>query len=83
MGATTLTVDQLASHTHEYKKPNVAGQPADFGNPTGPGPLVDPRDSNTVSTGGSQSHTHNFSGKSSNASNLPPYYTLAMIMRCA
>ena len=37
----------------------------------------------TGATGGSQPHTHTLSGASEEASSLPPYYTLAYIMRCA
>ena len=79
----TLTVEQLASHTHEYKKPNMLGEIADYGHISG-GPVVDPLDGQlTDSSGGSQSHTHALSGASNNASSLPPFYTLALIMRCA
>ena len=35
------------------------------------------------STGGSATHTHSLAGLSGNASTLPPYYALAVIMRCA
>ena len=35
----------------------------------------------TEPTGGSESHTHTQEGETGDASNLPPYYTLAMIMR--
>lgn len=38
----------------------------------------------TDATGGSQAHTHSLSGaESGSASNLPPYYALSYIMRCA
>ena len=38
----------------------------------------------TDATGSSQAHTHSLSGaESGSASNLPPYYALSYIMRCA
>ena len=38
---------------------------------------------NTESAGGSQPHSHDLTGASGEANGLPPYYTLAYIMRCA
>lgn len=81
VGPTTLTVEQLASHAHVYRKPNVTGREAEFG-ATG-GPPVDPAEGSTGSTGGSLPHTHGLDGATANSSSLPPYYALAMIMRCA
>ena len=40
-------------------------------------------DGNTKSTGGSQPHTHALDGASEEASTLPPYYALTLIMRIA
>ena len=37
----------------------------------------------TERTGGSQSHTHDFTGSSGNANSIPPYYALALLMRIA
>ena len=80
VGATTLTVEQIAKHQHQtYYLANDGGggsawNVGEAGNFTGR--------VNTTSVGGSQSHTHNLSGgKSGNASSLPPYYALAFIMR--
>ena len=80
VGATTLTVEQLASHAHSYSKATTGrlytGGPAN--------PLDKIVTDQTGATGGSQPHTHNLSGiKSGSANSLPPYYALALIMRCA
>ena len=79
VGATTLTVAQLAAHdhaagvqsAHKSTEPDNRGVPhCDLGT--------------SGVTGSSASHTHSLSGvKSGSASSLPPYYTLAFIMRCA
>lgn len=77
VGATTLTIEQLASHTHGYsrfltERPNDAEA----------GKYVGATPATTNATGGSQPHTHSLAGiKSGNASTLPPYYALAYIMR--
>lgn len=79
VGETTLTVEQLASHTHGYsrfltERPNDAEA----------GKYVGATPATTNATGGSQPHTHSLAGiKSGNASTLPPYYALAYIMRTA
>ena len=89
VGATTLTVAQLAKHGHSlmtsrwghqtsgaYKYPVLSTDPvlgADV--PANPQP---------ANAGSSSSHTHSLSGvKSGAASSLPPYYALAYIMRVA
>lgn len=78
VGETTLTVEQLASHEHGITVVtgyNGAGVGYRIWQGTAGG--------NTESTGGSQPHSHTLSGASEEASSLPPYYTLAYIMRCA
>lgn len=80
VGATTLTVEQLASHEHSSDKR--------FGSKFGGGTLYGLNGDSggsfsTLATGGSQPHTHTLSGASGEASSLPPYYALAYIMRCA
>ena len=79
VGATTLTVEQLASHKH--------GGTVILGSGAGGGV---PGTSSTAyylramdNAGGSQPHTHTLDGASEEESSLPPYYTLAYIMRCA
>ena len=75
VGDTTLTVEQMPSHTHT----------ASYGG------LYDVQGNNlrvsrnlatnTGATGGSQPHTHTLSGASGETNGLPPYYALAYIMR--
>ena len=78
VGETTLTVEQLASHAHGINVPNhYNGGGVNY-------PLwVGTEQGNTSATGGSQPHTHDLTGASGEANGLPPYYTLAYIMRCA
>ena len=81
VGATTLTISQIAGHLHQtYYLANDGGggsawRPGESGNFTGK--------INTTSAGGSQPHTHALDGASGEANGLPPYYALALIMRCA
>ena len=79
VGGTTLSEAQLANHAHSYSK--GATNRAYTGGSASPldGLITD----QTGATGGSQPHTHTLSGASEEASSLPPYYTLAYIMRCA
>lgn len=79
VGATTLTVEQLASHKHQANLlVPVSGQglqgttSAQTGNAS----------TYTEPAGGSQPHTHDLTGKSAAAGSLPPYYALTYIMRC-
>lgn len=80
VGATTITGEQLAIHHHptmtltqvNYTNGNrisfdAAGDTLNY----------------TGYAGGSQPHTHAWTGASGEASSLPPYYALAYIMRCA
>ncbi len=81
VGATTLTVEQLAIHGHDYFFRNAS---RDCGYASG-SPMFwqDTTTINTTNTGGSQPHTHTLFGASGAASGLPPYYALSYIMRCA
>ena len=81
VGATTLTVEQLASHEHAYMgSPNYQRRNGS----TDADAAYKPSSQITGTTGGSQPHTHNLSGGSSEtADSLPPYYALALIMRIA
>lgn len=78
VGSTTLLEEQMPSHTHGITV--VTGY-----NGAGTGYRIwqGTADGNTKSTGGSLPHTHNFSGNTGQASSLPPYYALSMIMRIA
>ena len=72
--ATTLTVEQMPSHTHKFSKGTYGSNAEATGNSSSK--------QTTDATGGSQSHTHGLSGASSEAaSSLPPYYALSFIMR--
>ena len=81
VGATTLSVEQLASHKHTLSVPAATGG--------GAGGYFYMRDGagyypTTQNAGGSLSHTHNLSGtKSGTADSLPPYYALPLVIRCA
>ncbi len=85
VGSTTLTVEQLASHTHFtqgfYGAANGAGRECQSRK------LIsgDPVESSTsiLSSGNSQPHTHTLDGSSGEATSLPPYYALSYIMRIA
>ena len=75
--ATTLTVEQLASHTHTAP---AAAQ--DSGGGIIAGGSGSSGSTWTLSyTGGSQQHTHALDGASEEASGLPPYYALSYIIR--
>ena len=75
VGETTLTVEQLASHTHTFSK-------GTYGNIAEAKGSANSGKQTTDSTGGSQSHTHSLSGaKSGSASSLPPFYSLSYIIR--
>lgn len=79
VGATTLSVAQMANHIHQCSF--VASTDQDSGSFTNG--LHNPNEPilNTNSTGDSQPHTHALSGESGSANSLPPYYALAYIMR--
>lgn len=77
VGATTLSVEQLASHTHTVRGTGNAS--GGFG---GGGTGIWEATATTSSVGGSQSHTHSLSGaKSGSASSLPPYYAGHFVIR--
>ena len=80
VGATTLTVEQIASHTHSYTDEHSG---AGSGSPSGQSWGYVFETKVTAPTGGSQPHTHTLSGSSGAADSLPPYYALALIMRIA
>ena len=80
VGATTLSVEQLASHRHDIKTfPGRIGaaNPQQVWEATGDTIRM------TENTGGSQPHSHTLDGASGEANNLPPYYALSYIMRIA
>ena len=81
VGETTLTVGQLASHTHTIMlSTNISGS---YNLQPGGGAYYNSGAIVSNNTGDSQPHTHSLSGTKSGAtSTLSPYYTLAYIMRC-
>ena len=84
VGATTLTVNEIPIHNHSLSvKTKGAGT-------AGIGILYENTDStwndyllSTWHAGGSQPHTHALTGVSGDAPNIPPFHSLAFIMRCA
>lgn len=78
VGETTLTVAQLAKHSHSYRGNIETAQVSNDGTA-----MEYPEEFNTGTTGDSQPHTHSLSGSSEEANGLPPYYALAMIIRIA
>ena len=79
VGAHTLTISQIPSHTHTYTRYASKG-----GEGRAWQQWYEDSTQNTGSTGGSGAHTHSLTGsKSTSASSFPPYYALAYIMRCA
>lgn len=86
VGATTLSAAQLASHTHTATGYSPTSDALDLR----PGSILafwdksqTKRTVTTSSNGSSSSHTHGLTASSGAASSLPPYYSLAFIMRCA
>lgn len=86
VGPTTLSVAQLASHTHTATGYSPTSDALDLR----PGSILafwdksqTKRTVTTSANGSSSSHTHGLTASSGAASSLPPYYTLAFIMRCA
>lgn len=81
VGATTLSVEQLASHGHTYNFQQSKRDCAYSSDPT-MGFWLNTKTANTGSAGGSQSHSHSLTGaKSSSASSLPPYYAGQYVIR--
>lgn len=72
---TTLTVAQLARHTHTFGKGTYGSSAEAKGNESST--------QSTHATGDSKPHTHDLDGTAASADNLPPYYALAFIMRVA
>lgn len=81
VGETTITVAQMANHNHVQSFANGWGEGQDgtvrmhvasYAGST-----------RTQSTGQSQSHTHSFAASTGEVNNLPPFYSLAIIMRVA
>lgn len=85
VGDTTLSVEQIAGHTHasygsRYGQ-NASSPGSQFASDSGD--RSNGGTQYTKATGGSLPHTHDLTGESGEASSLPPYYALPFIMRCA
>ena len=80
VGATTITGEQLAIHHHPMKKFVLTAYSTGINQTYAENGDTD---TTTLLAGGSQPHTHSLSGASGEASSLPPYYALALIMRIA
>lgn len=70
-----LSVDEIPPHTHTYTTMNGGGSMSVAGGRSNLGIF----DFQSSSTGGGQGHNH--TGSASNASNLPPFYALAYIIK--
>ena len=79
VGATTLSVEQMPWHVHY----GVERSGGNNWHHTNEGAAYFTSYSQTDAAGGNQPHTHSMTGTVSAANNLPPYYALAWIMRCA
>lgn len=81
VGATTLTVAQMPWHVHQQSFVNGWGE----GNDNFIRMFIagEPGSTNTQPAGQGQSHSHSLAADADAASNMPPYYALAYIMRCA
>ena len=83
VAATTLSVNQMPSHSHQYRS-NSRTITSRAGTESGGSILYGTREQSTERSGSSDTHTHSLSGvSSSSANNIPPYYSLAFIMRVA
>ena len=75
VGAKTLAVAQMPSHTHTFGIGTYGSSAEAKGNTSSK--------QRTDATGGSQAHTHTLEGASDEVPNIPPYYALSFIMRTA
>ena len=78
VGDCTLTIQQMPSHTHGYRK--VTGWSGWNGKNDGDDCKPPSDGQPTDATGGSQPHTHPIEGTVSVERSLPPYYALAPVM---
>ena len=86
VGATTLAIAQMPGHQHVASGYSPTSQAWDLR----PGGILafwdkaeTPRSVTTSSAGASKTHTHSLAASTGPANNLPPYYSLAYIMRVA
>ena len=79
VGETTLSVEQLASHRHGAFSFVGSGPGSGLGAENNQAGVY--YVSGSSPTGGSLPHSHGLTGASGEASNQPPHYVLAFIMR--
>ena len=75
VGATTLTIETMPSHTH-----GASTHANNGGGAFGGGIIRDNTTLYTYATGGSQAHTHPATASSS-IETIPPYYTLVYCVK--
>ena len=78
VGSTTLSTNQMPSHSHSYSTVNAPGSTWGQG-----ATQLSRSDRTTGTTGGSSSHTHSLSGSARSTDSLPPFFSLAYVIRCA
>lgn len=78
VGSTTLSTSQMPSHSHSYSTVNAPGSTWGQGSTQ-----LSRSDRTTGTTGGSSSHTHSLSGSARSTDSLPPFFSLAYVIRCA
>lgn len=82
VGATTLVESQMPRHFHPIgvsSKFNYA--PGNHDRYRASGDIAKNSTTSTDYTGGSQSHTHDFTGSTAQGNTLPPFYSLSYIIR--
>lgn len=79
VGATTLSVEQIANHKHIWI-PGMTDHASIGQGAPGVG-VPNGTSGDMTAVGGSQPHTHSLSGASGQASTLSPYYALIFVMR--
>ena len=85
VGNHTLTVNEMPSHTHAQRARGGVGNLAAAGSAVGAEFLGTSSTivGNTFATGGSQPHSHSFTGKTSNINTMPPYLVVNVWKRTA
>ena len=78
VGSTTLSTNQMPSHSHSYSTVNAPGSTWGQG-----ATQLSRSDRTTGTTGGSSSHTHSLSGSARSTDSLPPFFSLVYVIRCA
>ena len=76
VGSTTLSTNQMPSHSHSYSTVNAPGSTWGQG-----ATQLSRSDRTTGTTGGSSSHTHSLSGSARSSDSLPPYYAGQYVIR--